>query len=647
VLRAFLQYLGLSCAAALLFAPAGASALLRESLQNPDLEEGRALYLKLREAAKAGAWSDVDVLRERLDAYPLAAYADYEALMVRLRSTGGERARAFVEANTNSPLGVRYLGHYLSVAGRDRRWGDYLAAAAQEPRSERLRCYYARAKRGRGAEEEAWDLARRLFLSESSVDKACDPLFRLWRAEGRLTEDLIWERAKLAFAAREGSLLRYIASLGGKDGALDALKRVYREPQRAPELAAGLPLADAADILTLGLERYSRYAPGRALTQYQALDAQALSTAQRDRVEAAIALRGLIERDRGILPWAELNLGRWADPTLTALRLRWALAEGDWPVVEVTAELLVRQDPGEGAWPYWQARALERRGEREAARALLAAQAQERSFYGFLSADRLGVPYAFRESPLPPLEAARLRELPGGLREAAWRVHELNAIDSPRLAHSEWHHALQRSERDDQLLLARLAKAEGWHRLAIDAANAGRAWDALELRFPLAYVEAFETRASRQALPASELMAIARRESAFFPGARSPVGARGLMQLMPSTGIAVARSSGLRLNVQELYDVEHNLDLGSAYYRQLLDRYDGNRAIALAAYNAGPNRVRHWVGKGLPIDAWIETIPYRETRAYVKAVLAYSVVFDHRLGREARLLRDAELNASY
>jgi soluble lytic murein transglycosylase len=206
---------------------------------------------------------------------------------------------------------------------------------------------------------------------------------------------------------------------------------------------------------------------------------------------------------------------------------------------------------------------------------------------------------------------------------------------------------LQRTDRDAKLLLARLAQAEGWHRLAIDAANAGRAWDALDLRFPLAYVDAFERRAARRELSASELMAIARRESAFFPGARSPVGARGLMQLMPSTGIAVARQTGIKLDVSELYDVDHNLDLGSAYYRQLLDRFDGNRAVALAAYNAGPNRVQHWVGNGLPVDAWIETIPYRETRDYVKAVLAYSVVFDHRLGRKAQLLSPAERHARY
>jgi soluble lytic murein transglycosylase len=141
-------------------------------------------------------------------------------------------------------------------------------------------------------------------------------------------------------------------------------------------------------------------------------------------------------------------------------------------------------------------------------------------------------------------------------------------------------------------------------------------------------------------------MAIARRESAFFPSARSPVGARGLMQLMPATGAAVARKAGLKLQTRELYDIERNIDLGSVYYRQLLERFDGKRPLALAAYNAGPSRVQHWIREQAPMDVWIETIPYRETRDYVKAVLAYSVVFDFRLGRDSRLLTPTEQTAS-
>ena len=275
----------------------------------PALSAARALFLDLRAASKAGDLRQVERLRPRLQDYPLAPYADYEQLMVRLYNISGSAARRFVEANTQSPLGVRFLGHYLDAAGRGRRWGDYLGAATREPNAEKLRCYYARAKRARGQEREAWGLAERLFLSPDSVHDACDPLFRLWRDQGGLRDELIWERAKLAFAARESGLLRYIASLAGGDPALEVLKRVYREPQRVVALAAALEPPRRGEVLALGLERFSRYDPARALRRYQNLPPEVLRDKQRARVASAIALRGLLEREERVRDWVDTPSG--------------------------------------------------------------------------------------------------------------------------------------------------------------------------------------------------------------------------------------------------------------------------------------------------------------------------------------------------
>lgn len=610
-----------------------------------ELSAQRAAYSDAMAAARKGDWARFERLQASLHSYPLAPYLEYTRLMKRLKVTGGSSARQFVDARADTPLGVRYLGHYLDVAGRDRRWGDYLAAATSEPRAERLRCYHGRALRGRGREDEAWDLASRLWLSGRSVDKACDPLFRLWQENDQLTNELVWDRAGLAYGARQSGLLRYVASLGDGEVAepLETLRRSYREPHRTRTLVQDLRPPYRADVLALGLERHSRYDPARALQEFRALDPDSLSSAQKRRIEAAIAYRGLIERDAGVRDWVDAMLPVWRDDKLTEMRLRWAIREQDWVALNSALAALSDAKRADGTWLYWQGRTAEVQGDAEQAEALFSRAASQRSYYGFLAADRLGLPYSFRDSAVDEVQVA----LGEDLQQALLRVHELQAVDEPRLAQTEWTHALQRTDAPRRLRMAQIARDETWHRLTIDAANAARAHDALSLRFPLAYVDDFRAPARRQALPLSELMAIARRESAFFPDARSSVGARGLMQLMPATGKAVARASGVRLNLQDLYAVEQNIDLGSAYYRQLLDRFDGNRAVALAAYNAGPNRVQHWIGENLPIDAWIETIPYRETRDYVKAVLAYSVVFDYRLGREARLLSVTERQARY
>ena len=172
----------------------------------------------------------------------------------------------------------------------------------------------------------------------------------------------------------------------------------------------------------------------------------------------------------------------------------------------------------------------------------------------------------------------------------------------------------------------------------------------LDLRFPMPYQTIFHQFAVASNVASSELMAIARRESAFFPHARSPVGAQGLMQIMPATGRQVASSIGKRHRNADLFEIEHNVELGSTYYRQLLDRYGGNRIFALAAYNAGPHRVDRWrkASKGaLRVDAWVETIPFKETRNYVQAVLAYNVVFQYLMGDTHTLLTPLEKQATY
>lgn len=597
---------------------------------------------------KTGDWAGFDRERKALDDYPLSPYLDYERLLRRLTVTSGAQARTFVDAQNHNPLGVRYLGSYLETTGKRRRWGDYLDAASREPRSENLRCYYARAKRARDAQQEAWELAGRLWVSPSSVDDACDPLFTLWQKAGGLNDRLVWKRATLAYAARESGLLRYIASLGSPDlqPALSALRRSYSQPQRSVEFAKALDARTGGELLTLGLERYSRYDPAQALRQFQALKEGALSDEQRERVIAAIAFRGLLERDEAVRDWVDAGLPQWSDDKLTELRLRWAIAEQDWDAVDRFFLALGSAAQEEATWRYWYARSLESRGHDTDAQLLFSTVAKERSYYGFLSADRVGLPYSYEDTPGTG-DAAPMGELPNWTKETLWRVHELVALDEPRLAETEWAHALRRLDGSQQLTFARIAKDQGWHRLSIDAANAGRHWDALDLRFPLAFVDDFYRRAAAQSLPVSELMAIARRESAFSPTARSPVGARGLMQLMPATGRSVARKEGMTVSTRQLDNVEYNITLGSAYYAQLLERFEGNRAFALAAYNAGPNRVKNWLSDDVPLDVWIETIPYRETRDYVKAVLAYSVVFDYRLGEKTQLMGDAERHSGY
>ena len=141
------------------------------------------------------------------------------------------------------------------------------------------------------------------------------------------------------------------------------------------------------------------------------------------------------------------------------------------------------------------------------------------------------------------------------------------------------------------------------------------------------------------------LYAIARQESAFASDARSAVGARGLMQLMPSTARKVAQSMGVPYRSADLYQPKTNIALGSEYLRQLLEDFDGNHILATAAYNAGPYRVKKWLAKqqgSVEYDIWIETLPYHETRNYVQNILAFKVIYGLQMGMETSLISKDE-----
>lgn len=615
------------------------------------LSAERRQYEAAMRAVDKGRWTEYEQLRPALDQYPLAIYLDYFQLTRQSRDVRPADALRFISRSADSPLPNRFSNLYLRQAGREQRWQDFLQVRPDEPEGIELKCYYFRARLAAGDSDIAWDGARRLWDAGESRPNACDPLFAAWLKSGQLTDEVVWSRQLKAFDARQRSLLAYVAKQASPQLApwADKLLAVYLQPEKIRQQALPASSPYSADIASHGLVLLARYNPEKALQYWRDYQAELdFSAGQVRLVESAIALQGLFARTQDLSPWLHGALDRLDDDKLVEIRLRWALAEQDWETLAQTLPLLSDSGRQAEVWRYWQAVLAEREGDTERAEALFTALGGERSYHGFLAADRVGKAYSFNHQT-PVLDAATasaLQQLP-----VVQRVGELNFHEDWNLAHSEWYYLLQASEdktRNQQL--AQLASQRGWYRMAIDAASRAQAWDALELRFPTPYRSTFQHYGQARQVPSTELMAIARRESAFYPQAQSPVGARGLMQLMPATGQQVASALGQPGGSAELFEVDHNVLLGSAYYRQLLDRFGGNRVFALTAYNAGPHRVdrwRHKRGEGVPVDVWIDTIPYKETREYVQAVLFYNVVFQYLMGDTRSLLTPAERTALY
>jgi soluble lytic murein transglycosylase len=200
-------------------------------------------------------------------------------------------------------------------------------------------------------------------------------------------------------------------------------------------------------------------------------------------------------------------------------------------------------------------------------------------------------------------------------------------------AKSQWWFALARLDKSYTQAASKLAQQWGWDEVAIFTLAKIQYWDDVKIRFPLGFVDNINLASSTHKLNPILLYGLIRQESAFNQNARSRVGASGLMQIMPKTGklIAKALKEPWR-GSKSLLDPATNIKYGAYYYQSLLDKFDGDFAVALAAYNAGPHNAKKWLPKikTRPADIWIETIPFYETRHYVATVLSYAMIYQLR-----------------
>lgn len=573
---------------------------------------------------------------DKLVAYPLYPYLRYRELTRRLGENPAAEVRAFLKTYDATPPAERLRRAWLLQLAKQQRWADFLQD--YRPGSGPvLDCWRRQALLFGGQTEPALQGFEQLWLSATPLPAACDPVVSHWIDQGRLGTDLIWQRFTLALAQGERSLARQLQTLLPANErpmaalwlAVDANPRLVLETGR---FEADNPRTEA--ILLHGLRRWSRQdsvSAGPALDTLKArYHCNSTAWAELERqIAVFMATRGHPDARQRLLALPPAVV----DTAVREWRVRLALRQSDWAAVLHWLDRLAPAEREDLRWRYWRARALEATGRSEAADTLYRQVAMQRDYYGFLAADRLAQPYRFNDRPLPVTEQnlAALERLPG-----LQRARELYLLGRLPEAMVEWNAAIDSSSQDGLKQAAKLAQRWGWHYQAIVTLARTGYWDDLELRFPTPYHEPIAAGSSRDRLDPAWLYAILRQESSFRSDAVSAVGAVGLMQLLPTTGQQIAKARqqnppGTAGLLQEAL----NIDYGSYYLRQNLDRFQGSLVLATAAYNAGPDRARQWLPQQegtVATDIWVETIPYLETRQYVQRVMEYATVYGQRLG---------------
>ncbi|MDF1817239.1 MAG: transglycosylase SLT domain-containing protein [Immundisolibacteraceae bacterium] len=594
----------------------------------PLLAEQRKDFVAAERAFAHGQLSEYRAIATRLTDYPLYPYLRYNRLRRNISAAKATEVEQFLQEYADLPIAPLLRNRWLTELARIRAWPQY-EQVYQSTGSVILQCHYYRSLLETEGGETAWRGARDLWLHGKSRPKACDPLFSAWQNSSDFSTELVWQRVQLALTANQTRLAGYLARMlpPAEQTIAEQLVAVHRNPEKV----LGCDLWDRSELAGVaahGVRRLARENAGLALSVWQSralpaeLDPQEQASTV-NRLALELSLAGDVNAE-SFLDTVPVGL---LDETASEWRLRWALGAGKWERLLEWYDQLDELPRESTRWRYWRARALQAVGDQATAETIFSELATERDYYGFLAADQTGLPYQFNDQPLA-VDAAELQALIDS--PAIRRVVELRHFNRETAARREWWATLRGASKERRMAAARLAQQWGWNPLGVLTVASIRSWDDLKLRFPVEHEAIISEQAAVQQLPEELIYGLIRRESIFDVNARSRVGARGLMQLMPATAKRVARSRKERWHsLTDIVRPEVNIRYGSHYLRQMLDRFDGNKTLALAAYNGGPHNVNRWLRRnsGVSADLWTELITYGETREYVQAVLSYAIIY--------------------
>lgn len=567
-----------------------------------------------------------------LQDYPLYPYLEAAALTHDMRQLQRPQVEDFLKRYPALLPASDLRRDFLTELARRQDWDNFLALY-QPGLGDALTCNALQAQLSKGTPLD-FDRDLSALWAKPKLPGACDPVMSAAHDQGLLTEQRLWDRVDRAADAGAPGTISAIAGWLPADQSESArrIASALSDPGNAVVAANQWPdTPRSRQAATLALERLARRQSVTADIAWQKLQAHLAFTAdQRNRVLYALALFHATDYDPDALSRLVALPASVQTDISREWRVRAALAQQDWNAVLAAIDAMPPTQQQDGEWRWFRARALTATNHGAEAQQVLASLAQEPTFFGFLAADRVGVPYGICQVELkgnPQREHALLAN------QGLLRAFELYAVGLPKQARREWTAALDGADPETLKLAVDLAYRRGWYDRAVFTFNTGDALRYYEQRFPLAGQDGLVPQAQQAGIDPSWAYAILRAESAWMADARSGADARGLMQLLPSTAELVAKRNGITwTGGDSLYDPITNVILGTRYLAQVAARFNGAPWIASAAYNAGPGKVSQWLSArgSLPTDIFIATIPYKETREYVARVMSFAVIYDWR-----------------
>jgi soluble lytic murein transglycosylase len=615
----------------------GLTAFAGEPLSLKGDKNQQKLFIKAEKLVEKGLSAQYKSLYNQLHYYPLQPYLDQKRLLKNINLSNAAEINKFLVKYKETPLDWPLRKKWLKYLAKKKQGLLYLQAYKPTANAE-LSCEYLQFKLASGLPDiVVLPEVTKLWQVGKSQSKACDPLFDRWQKAGYRTNDIVWKRISLAADGGKHTLIPYLTKLLPPEQ--QYLATLWHKVRRDPALVGKLKYfpnksVRETEIISYGLKRLIWRDPDNAIISYKKAQQKFNFTdIQKQKINEKFALALSAKNHLE----AQLWLNKLEFTSLNKNMLQWhlsqALKQQDWEGLLVDLKLLTSEHKDDLKLKYWYARALIATNNIDLGQKLLQQLASERHYYGFLAASHIQTPVNLKNKPLEFSLAEKQHVIN---YPAAKRAFEFYHLGRYYQARSEWNYLITQLSDREKLIVAKVANENQWFdRTIFTLAKVGYL-DDVELRFPKAFDEEINRFANHEKIAPAWAFAIARRESSFMEDARSPVGAKGLMQLMPKTAQSLKKG---KVNRNYLFNAENNIELGTRYLKKLLDRNSGNQILATASYNAGPHRIKSWLKnlKSIPADIWIETIPFKETRNYVKSVLAYQEIYQHEPGQVSQL----------
>ncbi|GAC34136.1 lytic transglycosylase domain-containing protein [Paraglaciecola polaris] len=601
----------------------------------------REIFIEAESLAYKPQSAEYQALVAQLVDYPLLPYVQLKALMNSINRKNGPQIEAFLARYEGTPLDRSLRKAWLQYLAKHQRKSEFLADYKNTGSAE-LACNKIEFSLSDPAlRDVALTEVPRLWVVGQSQPKACDHVFKVWQQAGLLSKDMVWQRLVLAATNGKHTLVPYLKKLlPDNERYLADLWLAVRRDASYVSRGSKFPhkqVDKESQILLYGLKRLAFSQPDLALKSWFALEKRfAFTLPQRRAMTERFAI-ALAVADH---PQADLWLDKASADSYDIELFRWHLAHvlrlGNWQHALDLIETAPKGIAEDLAFQYWLGRTYEQLKAGDLAQQTFSKLADQRHYYGFMASGKLAQQPTLHDKTLnfSPQQLLEVSNMP-----QARRAYEFLQLDRSLSARREWYDLQQDLSEQQSLMAAVLADSWKWHDQAIFTFARVGYLDDLERRFPIAYDKTLINSANKHQIDPAWAFAIVRRESSFMADANSHAGARGLMQLMPGTANYLAKK---KVGGRSLFDPEKNVEFGTQYMRYLMDKMDNNPVLATASYNAGWRKVLDWLPEqdAVPMDIWVETIPYKETRNYVKAVMAYKQIYAQRLGQPSQVFKE-------